>query len=204
MNRTEILENIRKQFKQLFSATSETMPVTTSDNKNLLIMGDGIEIGYTIVEVNDDNTQTPLADGEYTLVDGTKIGVTGGAISAIMAPEPAKDGETSPVDVATVEMADMPTETETPTEEKPASDLEKRISELEYQLKEVMSMLSDTIGSYGKLKDTQVEMSNQLKKISEQPDGTSINVKKMVQTGDSRKISTLEEIREIQKKLNKG
>lgn len=205
MERQTILENIRKQFKQLFNASYETMPVSTSDGKNLLIMGDGIEIGYTIVEVADDNTQTPLADGEYNLSDGTKIGVTGGLISAIMAPEPAKEGEESPMEVATVEMEEMPME-EKPTEEAPkeASDMEKRVAELESQLKEVMSMLSETMGSCGKLKETQMEMSSQLKKISEEPAGSSITVKKMVQNGETKKIATLDEIRDIQRKMNKG
>jgi hypothetical protein len=67
-----------------------------------------------------------------------------------------------------------------------------------------MKMLSDPMGSCGTLKDKQMEMSNQLKKISEEPSGASITVKKMVQNTESRKVATLDEIRDIQRKLNKG
>lgn len=212
MERKEILENIRKQFKQLFSSSYETMPVSTADGKNFLIMGEGLEIGYQIVEVGEDNIQTPVADGEYNLSDGTKIGIVGGLINAIMAPEAPK-GEESPIEVATVEMEEMPME-EKP-EEKPegpdsagqspdTSSMEKRVADLEAQLQEVMKMLSDTMGSCGTLKDKQMEMSSQLKKISEEPSGTSITVKKMVQNTESRKVMVLDEIRDIQKKMNKG
>jgi hypothetical protein len=210
MDRNNILENIRKQFRQLFSSY-ETTPVSTADGKNLLIMGSGLEIGYTLVEVNEDNTQTPLADGEYNLSDGTKVGVTGGLISAIMAPEPAKEGETSPMDVATIEMEEMPMDVEEVIDPEMADgyedkrmDMEKRISELESQLQEVMKMLSETMGSCGMLKETQVQMSNQLKSISNEPAGSSISVKKMVQDKATKNITTLDEIREIQKKMNKG
>lgn len=202
MERKEILENIRKQFKQLFSSSYETMPVSTADGKNFLIMGEGLEIGYQIVEVGEDNIQTPVADGEYNLSDGTKIGIVGGLINAIMAPEAPK-GEESPIEVATVEMEEMPME-EKPEEKPEGPDMEKRVADLEAQLQEVMKMLSDTMGSCGTIRETQMEMSSQLKKISEEPSGASITVKKMVQNTESRKVMVLDEIRDIQKKMNKG
>ena len=128
-----------------------------------------------------------------------------------MAPEPAKEGETSPMDVATIEMEEMPMDVEEVIDPEMADgyedkrvDMEKRISELESQLQEVMKMLSETMGSCGMLKETQVQMSNQLKSISNEPAGSSISVKKMVQDKATKNITTLDEIREIQKKMNKG
>jgi hypothetical protein len=66
------------------------MEVKTRDGLTLTWEGDA-EVGKDIFIVLEDGTQSPLADGEYELEDGTKIIAQGGKVAEIKAPEASED-----------------------------------------------------------------------------------------------------------------
>jgi hypothetical protein len=127
MTRNEILQNIKEQFRKMMFAGSLTMGCTTKEGKNLIAMGEDLAVGVEIYQVDDNNVQSPLDNGDYTLTDGRIITVTDNKVANITAPDPAQQEE-SPVGGASeatnakMEMGEgmpdgMPTETETPEEE---------------------------------------------------------------------------------------
>lgn len=207
MKRDEILKNIKEQFKQLFAYAPATTPFTTNDGKNLLVLGEDLSVGCEIVEVDDANNQTALNDGEYSLSDGRKIMVKEGKVDNITAPDAAQATE-SPVVEAKVEMEDgMPdgqldSEGKSEDEIEEGSETESRLSALELQVTEILQMLQETLGAAQEVKQSQVKMNEQIKKISEEPAGNPIRNKKVYISDKETKLSTsMDEIREIQKKL---
>ena len=206
MNRNELLNNIKAQFKKLMFA-GETYTCTTVDGKNLIVIG-GTEVatGLEIYEVNSDGTQIPLENGEYKLMDGKTIVVTDNLVSEIKLPEAPQAEVEAPAET-TVEMCgetimeDMPEAPEMPEEDMMA----KRLDALEAQIAEIMNILSGTMEKTNMIEDKTIKMSETIIKLSAEPAGNKANIgKKMVQDAATKQSATMDEIREIAKKLNKN
>lgn len=73
------------------------LDVVTTDGVTLKTTADTWAVDADVVTVASDNTETPAADGDYTLEDGTVISVASGKVSKIV--EPAGD------EMATIEQA---------------------------------------------------------------------------------------------------
>jgi len=198
----------------MFADAPKTTGFTTTDGKNLIVIGEDIAVGVEINQVDDQNNQTPLDNGDYTLTDGRTFTVTDGKVSNITAPD-ASQQEESPVggasdaSTAKMEMGDgmpdgMPTDPETPEAEATEdADTESRLSALEQQIQEILQMLQGTMTQTEKMMNSQVEMSETVRKIANEPAGEKPKVgKKMIQTVESISMSSMEEIREIQKRMS--
>jgi hypothetical protein len=204
MERNELLKNIKEQFKKLIFAT-ENYTCTTKDGKNLIVMGGtDVATGLEIYEVNADGTQKPLENGEYKLMDGRSIMITDNVISEVKMPEaPAAEAPAEEVEMCgETNMEDMPVEMPESEDEEEDKDekgmMAKRIEALEAQITEIMNMLSGTMEKTSK-------MSEQIVKLSDQPAGEKANLgKKMIQDKATKSNVTMDEIREIAKKLNKN
>lgn len=206
MNRQEILDNIKQQFKKMmnFADSPSTTPFTTTDGKNIVVIGEDLSVGCEIYLLDDNNQQTPLDNGDYTLTDGRKITVTDNKVENIMAPNPAEQTE-SPVEPAKMEMGDgmpdeMPTENET---ENDGTNVEARLSALEQQIQEVLQMLAGTMTQTEKMMNSQVEMSETVRKIAEEPAGEKPKARKVYVTDKEIQMSSsMDEIRNLQKRMN--
>lgn len=95
-----IIKSIREAFNKAFEDAeklSEESPAQFTDA--LLEDGTSIQIegeiaeGSKVFTLDADGNQTPCADGEYTLQDGTVITVASGTITAVAAPEAAAEEE---------------------------------------------------------------------------------------------------------------
>jgi hypothetical protein len=218
MNRNELLNNIKAQFKKLMFAT-ENYTCTTVDGKNLIVLGGtDIATGLEIYEVNADGTQIPLENGDYKLMDGRSIMITDNLVSEVKMPEaPAAEVEAPAEEVemcGTTIMEVSPDEISEVEDEMPEIEDEmmedkglmaKRIEALESQIAEIMNMLSGTMKKATDIEDKTIKMSEQIIKLSNEPAGEKANVgKKMVQDVATKNSVTMDEIREIAKKINKN
>ncbi len=214
MNRNELLNNIKQQFKKLMFAT-ENYTCTTTDGKNLIVIGGtDIATGLEIYEVNADGTQKPLENGDYKLMDGRSIMITDNVISEVKMPE-APEAETEEVELCgNTVMGDMPDEITDIEDEMPEVEDEmmedkglmaKRIEALESQIAEIMNMLSGTMAKTSDIEDKTIKMSETIIKLSNEPAGEKANLgKKMIQDKATKANVTMDEIRDIAKKLNKN
>lgn len=196
----DLLENIRLQFKRLMFA-GETCSFTTSDGKNIIVMGADIAPGVEVYEIDSDNNQTPLANGEITLVDGRKIIITDNKVETITAPS----AEEMPMEPTTVEEMAEETITDTieTTDSMEATDVEKRISELEMKIEELYNMLQGSMTKTEDMVKCNLQMSEQIKVLSGEPATISHKpTKTLTTTKDSEKFNTIENIKNLVNKKN--
>jgi len=211
MNRIQILNEIKAQFKKMMFAeefANLTTPYTTTDGKNIIVMGEDLTEGVEIYQVDDNNVQSPLENGDYTLQDGRLFTVTDNIVSSVTAPDPAQATE-SPVAPAKMEMGDgMPdgqlnSGGETPEDVIAEGEVESRISALEQQVQELMQMLQGTMTQTEKMMSSHIEMSETVKKIASEPDGKKVTTgKKLIQDNQTISNFSMDEIREIGKRMN--
>jgi len=199
MTRKERFDNFKKAFnKFLFDAS--TTQLTTKDNKKLIVMGDDLAEGVEIYELADDNTQKPLNDGDYELQDGRKFTVANNMVKSITAPEPAKEGDETPVENAKVKLADgMPDGQEngaTPA----AGDIEARLSALEQEVAELMNAMSGSMEAQKKTMSKLNETFAKVKQIANEPGGEPVKIGKKLKTGE---VTSDENIASIDGILNR-
>ncbi|RYY51491.1 MAG: hypothetical protein EOO06_00370 [Chitinophagaceae bacterium] len=138
MNRNEMIQKLKDQFKSFLSfseTTVETIEVTTEDGVKMMVNSAEITVGVEIFLVNEDGIQSPVENGDYKLEDGRTITVEDGKISAIAEKEESTE-ETS-VEDAPVEFAEETSVEETSSE----NDLETRVAALESQVSEILSKM---------------------------------------------------------------
>lgn len=211
MTRNEWLSSMRNQFSKLMFGEPDTAQFTTTDNKNLIVLGTDIAVGVEIYELDSNNAQTPLSDGDYTLSDGRTITVKDNKVSEIIAPDPAQ-AEESPVAPASEDMVAPPVMEDTPTEDVPdesddsesrISALESQVEELTNQIQELMQMLSGSMSKTEQVMNQHLEMSEKIKEISNEPGGIKTNPsKKMIENNSTVNTVSMDEIRSIQKRMN--
>jgi hypothetical protein len=213
--RNQILDNIKAQFKKLMFADTASTQVTTNDGKTFIILGQELAIGCEIYLLNQDNTQTPVDNGDYNLSDGTVITVTDNKISNITAPDaaqatespvsPAADTSTTPMAMGNGMPDAMPdgTDAEDPADVQTDMDTEARISALEQQIQEIMQMLSGTMNQTEKMMASHIKMSEVVEKIAAEPAGTkATNGKKFITDRTTDVSNSMDEIRAIQKRIS--
>lgn len=191
----DLLENIRLQFKRLMFA-GETCTYTTTDGKNIIVMGSDVVPGVEIYELDATNNQIPLANGEITLSDGRKVIVTDNKVETVTAPSP----EEMPMEPTTAEMEDMPMmpETESPEDTIEDTDTQKRIADLEMKVEELYNMLQGNMAKTADMVKCNMEMSEQIKTLSAQPATTSYTSTKVPASTKTSDISTtVENIRNL-------
>lgn len=201
MNRKEIIENLKLQFKKLMFADAE-IQLTTNDGKNLIVMGTDAEVGLEVYLLNPDNTQTALDNGDYVLTDGRTITVTDGKIAEVKAPDAAETSNDSPEetmaeDAAPAEAAD----TEETTDDS-ATDEEvlNRIAALEEAVNQILEMMHGAMSKTEQTMSAQKSLTERFEKFAEQPSADKIEVKPKINSGKTAKDIMLEEILEIKEK----
>lgn len=167
MNENIIIQKLKESLKELMKFSSgekievklETSDLVLKDGTKLSINGSDVTVGIEIYKLDDKGNQTPVDDGDYVLQDGRTITVTSGKISDVKDAQPTKEGDTSPVEDAPVDMADANVPTDNGNSD---SDLEKRVANLESQISDITQMLEQIAGA-------NVEMASEIKKFSKLP-----------------------------------
>jgi len=187
MTRQEILNNIKAEFKKIMFG--ETINLTTGDGKNILVMGNDAKEGFEVFEVDENNIQTPLSNGDYILSDGRTITVAEGKISAIVEVAP----EEAPIE------EEMATQTVEPIVEDTKVDTEivDRLTALEDLVKEIMN---GTVAKTEQMMTAHTELVNKVQMLSEQPSASTVIIPKKLSTEKSI-TDKMKEVREI---LNKA
>ena len=140
MNRDEAMNALRKSINILLGKQEEVKEVKltdvqTKDGKTLSTETEVLEIGSVLYGVDDQGNQIPVEDGSYELEDGKTIEVKDSIVTEIA----EASEEVDEVEVEE-EMSEAPVEEEVKIEEE-GSDTESRISKLETDLAELMSMM---------------------------------------------------------------
>lgn len=212
MNRNEMFNKLKMEFKKLMFASNSTT-LETQDGKSIIVLAEDIAVGVEVYLLDSDNTQKPLDNGDYKLTDGRTISVADNKVTNISAPEgekaPKTDGSTDKgaAPVADTKMADGMPDGQTNSDGANADDvaadgeMEARVSALEEQMTKLMTMLEGSMASQTKMYALNTELSKKIKVLEKQPDGQPIKLgKKMISDKSSDDI---EEIREmINKKRN--
>lgn len=191
MNRKEIIENLKIQFKKLMFDSASTQLVT-SDGKNIIVMGEDAAVGLEVYLLADDNTQTPLDNGDYILNDGRTITVTDGKISDVKAPEAEATENDSPEELTTEEPV---------TEEAPKSDDEvlSRITALEEAVNQILEMLQGAMSKTEQTLSAHKALTERVEKFASAPSTEKIEVKPKMNTGSATALS-IEDILEKSKR----
>lgn len=198
MNRKEIIENLKLQFKKLMFADASTQ-LTTNDGKNLIVMGSDAEVGLEIYLLNPDNTQTALDNGDYVLTDGRTITVADGKIAEVKAPDAAETSNDSPEETMAEDAA--PADTEETTDDS-ATDEEvlNRIAALEEAVNQILEMMQGAMSKTEQTMSAQKSLTERFEKFAEQPSADKIEVKPKINSGKTAKDIMLEEILEMKDK----
>ncbi len=209
MNRNEIIADLKAIVNKMFS--NEIVPekkfsdYILSDKTKLTSPDSDLQIGSEIYKVDDLGNQTPCDDGDYVLDDGRTISIKGSKITDI------KGGDTttaeSPVaegtDNAATKQADTNMDNAPVAETAPVdddSDILKRVSDLESQMNEILSLLSNMSGSQSKMNE---QLMSSIKSFGAEPGETSIKplaVNNQAYSKDKVKSKiNMEEILELRK-----
>ena len=180
------LDKLRTAFKNMFFAAST--PLTTTDGKNLLVMGDDAAEGLQVFLVDDNNNQTPLEDGDYILQDGRTITVAGGIITAIALPT----AEDANVDATKQKLGDgvpdgqLNSEGKDPTDVKADGDVESRLSALENQVAEILTLLQNSVAPVMQSMSNQnIELAKKVKEYGGERGGEKVKVNRKMLTSDT-------------------
>lgn len=197
--KTDLLENIRFQFKKLMSL-SETITYTTADGKNIIVLGSDIAPGVEVYELDESNNQIPLSNGEITLSDGMKIVVTDNKIESVTAPS----AEQAPAEPTMVDMEVAPApEVESPSDVIEDTDTEVRIKQLEMKVEELYNMLQGNLSKTEEMVKCNFQLSEQVKVLSSQPaTGAHKQAKQFTTTKDSERQSIVDNIRNMANQKN--
>lgn len=207
MTNSEIIKNIRENLKTLFSTDVKFTDITLKDGKKITSTDTQIVEGSEVYALDANGNKTPLDNGDYILADGSTITVTDNKVSIIKeAADVVEDSQE--------EMADAPVVAQTP-EEEAASDTEMsdRISALESQVTEILSLLQEIAGGQTAMKaiekETPAEASikKEFAKVNENKDMSEIEeLRKLMNFSQSEevenKIDAISDLRDLMK-LNK-
>jgi len=155
MNRDEAMNALRKSINILLGKQEEVKEVKltdvqTKDGKILSTETETVEIGSVLYGVDDEGNKIPVEDGSYELEDGKTIQVKESIVTEIAeASEEVED-----VEEVTEDMSDETVVEEVTKEE--GDDSETRLSKLEADVAELMSMLQSMSENSQKL-STKVE-----------------------------------------------
>lgn len=194
-----ILDNLKAEFIKFMESpvikfATNTITLTTTDGKSLIVIGDSVAVGAEIYELNADNTQTKLADGEYTTSDSQTITV---------ASDPKDETKSVITEIAdakaeTAENETMATDTNAPaTETAPAStdttDLQSQldsmkadIDALKASVQELVDMMSGSMAKQNEIKmaseETITKLNFKIQELEKQPSAPKPSLIKPIET----------------------
>lgn len=203
MNKETIINSLKANLKKLMFGDNATMNVSTTDGKNLIIMGSEIAEGLEIYMIDADNVQSNLPDGDYPLSDGTTITVTGNIITAIAAASPET---ASPDDTEMAAPAD-PKAATAPTDAPANGDIEKRLTDLETAVNKILELLTNQGSMNEQVMKSQKDLEVRLQVIADEPAETKIELKPKTNTIANSKQefkADIEDIRKLISDKNKG
>lgn len=182
-------------------------------------LADGSEVSFDLLEINRevyDSEGNPLAEGEYTLEDGTKITVdVNGVIKEIV----KADGETEKEEVVE-EMADEAEGTgkngntitskpeadanadetgkenkpeETPESEPVTADLEARLTELENKVDELYNIILKLTEEQREKEERITEIKEEFATIKANPSASPV----FINSNESKPLSRIEKLRNL-------
>lgn len=187
MNRIEKLKELKNKFKKFLFA--DVYSIKTEDGRTLSVMGSELATGVEIVETKEDGTNVPLEDGDYKLINGQTITVTGGVIKSITEPMPETEAPETEVEV------EMCIDKTKMVDEAKVMEMEKRIADLESAISDLTDMMQGTMHNAQK-------MSEKITQLSEQPASEPVIIQKtIVETKLSDKEDSKQRIFELAKKL---
>jgi len=172
MNRDEAMNALRKSINILLGKQEEVKEVKltdvqTKDGKTLSTETEVLEIGSVLYGVDDQGNQIPVEDGSYELEDGKTIEVKDSIVTEIA----EASEEVDEVEVEE-EMSEAPVEEEVKVEE--GSDTESRISKLEADLAELMSMMQS-------MSENSVKLTSKVEEFASQPASEPIKSKVVIE-----------------------
>ena len=173
MNRDEAMNALRKSINILLGKQEEVKEVKltdvqTKDGKTLSTETEVLEIGSVLYGVDDQGNQIPVEDGSYELEDGKTIEVKDSIVTEIA----EASEEVDEVEVEE-EMSEAPVEEEVKIEEE-GSDTESRISKLETDLAELMSMMQS-------MSENSVKLTSKVEEFASQPASEPIKSKVVIE-----------------------
>lgn len=196
-----LLKKITQLFEAETAAEVKFADVKTDGGLLLRITGD-IAIDSPIQQINEDGSLSDLADGDYTLEDGTTIAVLGGKIAEVATAEEeavdANEGE-----MATETPTEVPAETQlaeaAPAEapaEAPVSSVEDRIAALEAKIAEVIDALNKMADMHNNMSTENVELKKQNEELSKKAAAPAVSFKKFEksESNTSKPSSMLEKV----------
>lgn len=211
MTKSEIIQNIKDNLKTIFSTEAKFGSFTLGDGTKITSVDIELKEGSEVYALDEQGNQTPLENGDYVLEDGTTISVADNKVTAVKAVEVIEEVE------AEVEAADVPVEEEVKVD----TELADRVSALEAQVTEVLSLLQEIAGGQGTMMsainilkgepaDSAIKK-NEFAKVSENKDRTEIaELRELMKfadldgdTGNTTKVDALSELRDLMKLNNK-
>lgn len=159
-------KTIKQLFAEILALTKKEafFDAKLSDGSIVRTDDEAIKQGSKLTLISEDGVVSPVADGDYTLEDGTKITVKSGVVEAIVAAEATTSEDASVADATTVNptvdapavMADTTAPTEAPAETSAPAEGDLA------QLLEILKNLTDRVAS-----------------LEEEIKGTKMSVEKM-------------------------
>ena len=207
MNKNDLMIKIKDNFKSLLKFSTELKQLEFStfdltDGTKITSPASILEIGSEIYALDDQNNQTPLEDGDYVLTDGRTITIKSNLIEAIEGElKEAEEEMKGKVECKVEKMDDMtddlPTD-ETADEEMKveAPDMEKRMSDIEKTVQDIMTMISKLSETQGSVNE---QMMSKLESFSQEAGASAIRTTKKESVDYKKSSSSLrDELRDFQ------
>ena len=202
MNRIETINSIKESLKKLFSSEDNKFSdYVLTDGTKITCTSEELEIGSECYAVDELGNQTPLDNGDYVLNDGRTITIVDNKVTA-MAGETSTEDE-SPVSDASPMEAEQKMEDGMATEPSDESNLAQRVTDLEAQLEEVLTLMKKMSEAQS---TTTEEMMSKISKFSDEPGDEPVkSTKKGFEEYNSKRINAkknLSEIEELRSLIN--
>lgn len=174
------LSGIRSLFNKIMFGDNQTT-VTTNDGKNLIVIGNDVQEGFEIYLLDENNKQTPLESGDYTLddgriitvtMDGTKSTITG--IKLPDAPQADKQAETPVMMEDGMPDGQLNSDGKTEEDVKQDGDVESRISGLEQTVSQLLEMIKPLLENTEKMMSKNFSLQKEVEDLGGQPDGKKL------------------------------
>lgn len=214
MNKNDAIKNIRESLKSLLRFSNEitekkfgTLELT--DGTKITTMGQDIEVGAEVYQLDDMGNQTPLSDGDYVLNDGRTFTVSGNVVEAIMdgdGVDPENPTET-PTDVNQEKMdSNLPAghDQAAAGQDQPDSmQIQHRLDDLEKAIEDIKSLLEKLTTVQNGVNE---QMMSKIETFAKEPGAKPIkSIKKESFSYDKKneKVEKLDELFDFVKNFNK-
>lgn len=194
-----ILDNLKAEFIKFMDSpvkkfATNSITLTTNDGKSLIVIGDTVAVGAEIYELNADNTQTKLADGEYTTTDSQTITVasdpndnTKSVITEIAdAKAETAENETMATDAPATETPAEAPSTDTTDIQSQLDSMKADIDALKAAVQELVDMMSGSMAKQNEIKmaseETIQKLNFKIQELEKQPSAPKPSLIKPIET----------------------